>query len=129
VKAFVSIKYHADSRNRERIEGISAALEKSGFVTVCIVRDVERWGEVRYTPRELMSRTFAEIDSCDIVVVDLTEKGVGVGIEAGCAYARAKRIVTIAEQGADISTTLRGISDRVLVYERVGDLERLFAQV
>jgi nucleoside 2-deoxyribosyltransferase len=122
VKAFISIKYHPDNRNRERIEAISAALERRGWQTVCIARDVEEWGRVRFSPQELMQRTFDEIDASRIIVIDLTEKGVGVGIEAGYARARGLPIVAIAQTGADISATLRGISRRVLFYDQASAL-------
>jgi hypothetical protein len=76
MRAFLSIKYHPDNKNRERIEGISSVLEQCGWETVCIVRDVEKWGQVKFTPWELMQRTFDEIDKSCMIVTDLTEKGV-----------------------------------------------------
>jgi 2'-deoxynucleoside 5'-phosphate N-hydrolase len=122
VKAFLSIKYHADHRNRARIEAIAAALQARGFETACIARDVERWGQLKFDARELMTRTFAAIEACDLMVVDLTEKGVGVGIETGYAHAKKIPVVTIAQAGADISNTLRGISRTVFLYDRADDL-------
>jgi nucleoside 2-deoxyribosyltransferase len=116
MKAFISIKYHPDNRNRDHIEQIASALEANGFQTVCVVRDVEQWGHIHLSTQELMARTFDEIDSSDVVVIDLTEKGVGLGIEAGYAYARGVPVVTIARKGSDISATLRGISRQVFWY-------------
>jgi nucleoside 2-deoxyribosyltransferase len=129
VKVFLSIKYHADHCNRARIEAIAAALEVHGFETTCIARDVEWWGQLKFDARELMTRTFTAIDACDLVVVDLTEKGVGVGIEAG--YARAKNIpvATIAQTGADISETLRGISRAVFLYDGIDNLTRVVEEL
>ena len=127
MKAYLAIKYHPDNANRPRIEGIAAALETCGFETVCIARDVERWGQVQLDPAELMDRSFAEIDGCDVVVVDLSEKGVGVGIEAGYAYARRIPILTIAAQGADVPTTLRGISREIFQYREFGELVEFFS--
>jgi nucleoside 2-deoxyribosyltransferase len=136
MKAYLAIKYHPDNANRPRIEGISAALEMCGFQTVCIVRDVERWGQVQLDPAELMSRSFAELDGCDVVVVDISEKGVGVGIEAGYAYARRIPILTIVAhrcgalwEGADVPATLRGISREVFQYRQLGELVEFFKQV
>lgn len=124
MKAYLAIKYHPDNQNRDLIQNISAALAKHNFETACIARDVEQWGQVHFTPAELMQRSFAEIDSSDLVVVELTEKGVGVGIEAGYAYAKGIPIVTIAPRGADISTTLQGISQKLFLYEDFDDLTR-----
>ena len=128
MKACIAIKYHADQSNREHIEGISAVLGRQGFETACITRDLEKWGEVQFDPGTLMQRTFAEIDTSDVVIVDLTEKGVGVGIEAGYAYAKHIPIMTIARTGSDISETLRGISQKILLYDRYDDLAQLFTE-
>jgi nucleoside 2-deoxyribosyltransferase len=129
MKAYIAIKYHADNRNRECIEAIAAALEERDYQTVCIVRDVEDWGRAQLSPEALMVRSFEEIDSSDLVVVDLTEKGVGLGIEAGYAHARGIPVVTIARQGADISQTLQGISHQVLWYEGWDDLKRVVSEI
>ena len=126
MRAFLAIKYHPDNANRPRIEGIAAALATCGFETMCIARDVEQWGQVQLDPAELMDRTFAEMDKCDVVVVDLSEKGVGVGIEAGYAHARRIPILTIAGRGTDISTTLQGISRRMFWYSRFDELVDFF---
>lgn len=122
MKIFLSIKYHTDHANRERIEAIARAVDRCGFKTICIARDVEQWGKFHFDADELMRRTFAEIDASDLVVVDLTEKGVGVGIEAGYARAKGIPIVVIAQRGVDISATLRGIARAVIFYD---DLEKL----
>lgn len=126
MKAYLGIKFYEDHRNREVIEGIVAALEQSGFQTVCMVRDVEQWGQIRFEPQPLMQRTFEEIDASDIVVIDLTTKGVGLGIEAGYAYAKGIPIVTVAKKGSDISETLRGISQGIFLYEDPGELPVFF---
>ena len=47
----------------------------------------------------------------------------GLGIEAGYAYARGIPIISIAKRGTDISETLRGISKEICFYEQVEDLE------
>ena len=124
--AFLSIKFHEDMSNRPYVDGLSSAIEKAGWQTICIARDVEMWGGVQLPPAELMRQTFGEIDRSDLVVVELSEKGVGLGIEAGYAHARGKPIVTIAKEGSDISTTLRGISMDVVLFEDVSELSGCF---
>ena len=89
MKAYISIKYRAGNSNKECIDKISAALERNGFETVCIARDIEKWGEIELSPHELMQRAFAEIDSSNLLVVDLTEKGGGVGHRSGICIRQA----------------------------------------
>lgn len=125
MKIYLAIKYHPDQQNRAQIESILAEFEDSGHQTVCVARDVEHWGQISFSPRELMKRSFTEIESSDVVVVDLTEKGVGLGIEAGYARAKGIPVITIAPAGTDISTTLEGISRRVVFYREMSDLQQV----
>lgn len=128
MKAYIAIKYYPNNQNRPLIEQISNALEQNGFDTVCVVRDLENWGQLHFAPQDLMQRSFEEIDASDLVVIELTEKGVGLGIEAGYAWAKQIPIVTIAKKGADISTTLQGISQRVFWYDEFDDVAGFFTQ-
>jgi nucleoside 2-deoxyribosyltransferase len=124
MRVYLAIKFHEDYRNRERIATLSSALARAGCETFCVVRDLERWGEVRFSPNVLMQKSFAAIDASDVLLVDLTEKGVGLGIEAGYAFARGIPVVTIAEAGADISETLRGISQATFSYTTHDELTK-----
>lgn len=129
LKAYLAIKFHPSGANRARIERVCAALEAAGIESVCVIRDLEQWGAVHFEPGELMRRSFELLDGCDLLVVELTEKGVGIGIEAGYAHAKGIPVVTIAEVGADISETLRGISREVLNYQTSAELAELCARL
>tara|TARA_Y100000310_G_C20250323_1_gene608794 strand:- start:151 stop:552 length:402 start_codon:yes stop_codon:yes gene_type:complete len=129
MKAYIAIKFHPDARNKKLIEGISSSLEKAGFKTYCIIRDQENWGKIEFSSQELMTKTFKEIDSSDILVIDLSEKGVGLGIEAGYAYSKRIPIITIAKKGSDISSTLKGISKKVLSYDNPEELTNIFSEL
>jgi 2'-deoxynucleoside 5'-phosphate N-hydrolase len=86
---------------------------------------------VQLEPEDLMRRTLQAIDVSDVVLLEFSEKGVGLGIEAGYAYAKGEPVVVVAKQGADISTTLRGISQKILFYssrEELADLVKLIAE-
>ena len=127
--AYLAIQYHEDHGNRERIEGISAMCEQCGMTTCCIARDVEQWGAFACEPSARMERSFQEIDASDIVLVDLTEKGVGIGIEAGYAFAKHTPIITIAQADSSISTTLKGISQHIFVYSQYVDMAEFLATI
>jgi 2'-deoxynucleoside 5'-phosphate N-hydrolase len=128
MRVYLALKYHEDCSNRERIAALSSALARVGCEPFCVARDLECWGAVRFSPAVLMQKSFSAIDASAVLLVELTEKGVGVGIEAGYAFARGIPVVAIAEAGADISTTLRGISRAVFQYSDVAELESFFAR-
>jgi nucleoside 2-deoxyribosyltransferase len=125
MKIYFAIKYHSDHQNRPKIEYVSNVLENLGCRVTCITRDIENWGQESFCPEVLMKMTFEIIDSSDLVLIDLTEKGVGLGIEAGYAFSKSKPIITISEK-QEISTTLNGISNRCLVYENESELFEFF---
>jgi nucleoside 2-deoxyribosyltransferase len=110
MKAYLAIKFKEDFSNKETIENISNVFEKAGIESVAMALDGES------SPKELMEKTFKEIDSCDLMIIEFSEKGVGLGIEAGYAFARQKPIFVIAKEGSDISSTLKGISKQVIFY-------------
>jgi nucleoside 2-deoxyribosyltransferase len=122
MQALIAIKYYEDGRKRELIEAISAALESNGIKTVNILRDYEEWGTKHFTPQELMALTFQEINKSDFLLIELSEKGVGLGIEAGYAYAKGVPIVIIAKAESDISSTLQGVAAKIIFYNNASGL-------
>lgn len=122
MKAYLAIKFKEDFSNRKEVDNISDVLKKSGIETIVMVRDFERWGENKFTPEELMKKTFEQIDSSDMLIIEFSEKGVGLGIEAGYAYAKQKPIFVIAKDGSDISSTLEGVAREVIFYNNLNDL-------
>jgi crotonobetainyl-CoA:carnitine CoA-transferase CaiB-like acyl-CoA transferase len=126
-RVYLAIKYHADNSNRSLIETISSAFESRGCQVVNVARDLKHWGEVQFDPTELMRKGFDLIRMSEFLLLEFSEKGVGLGIEAGFAHAIGKRIVVIAKTGSDISNTLAGISSEIHFYDSETDLERIAA--
>lgn len=118
MKAYLAIKFKTDFSNKKEVEDITSALDKDGIKTVSMVQ----YGNDVFTPQELMQKTFQEIDSSDILIIEFSEKGVGLGIEAGYAYTKQKPIFVIAKEGSDISSTLKGIAREVIFYNKPEDL-------
>ncbi len=129
MKAYLGITFHHDNRNRSTIDWIAQALGECGFETICVRRDIEQWGAITLSSQELMTTTFDAIRACQLVVIDVTEKGVGIGIEAGYAYAHSIPVFTIAQDGVAISPTLEGISSAVGFYQDPQSLHECFVQL
>lgn len=124
-RAYFAIKFRPDYRDREWINEISESLLSVGIETSVMVRDHEMWGENRLSPHELMQRTFEEINVADFIIIEFSEKGVGLGIEAGYAFAVCKPIIVVAKYGSEISTTLQGIAQHVIFYVDTCSIGRL----
>ena len=122
---YLAHKYHPDQQNRPLLEALSAVLAAAGHHTHCVVRDVEQWGAIALPPTELMSVAFNLIDASEVLLVEFSEKGVGIGIEVGYASAKGIPIWVIAPHGADISDSLRGVAEQVLFYGEVAEVGEL----
>jgi nucleoside 2-deoxyribosyltransferase len=122
MKIFFVIKFHEDLSNKKEIEEICESLRLAGAEIIVTARDYEKWGGVVLNSAELMRLAFKTTDESDLLLVEFSEKGVGLGIEAGYAYAKGIPIVVIAKKGSDISKTMEGVAKEVIFYEKAEDV-------
>ncbi|MBA4320086.1 MAG: hypothetical protein C0412_16930 [Flavobacterium sp.] len=73
--------------------------------------------------KQMMSQAMNDIENCDILIAETSEKGIGIGIEVGFAKAKGKIVVYLRHQNAEHSTTVSGISDFQIVYSNNKDLK------
>lgn len=82
--------------------------------------------EYHFSPEEekgMMQQAMQDIDSCDMLLAEVSEKAIGIGIEAGYAKAKGKPVIYLRQRDAEHSTTLSGISDFSIFYRDTTDLQ------
>ncbi len=129
MKLFLSIKFYENAKNLEQIKSIVKTAKESGHEMVSICTDFEEDGKKKFDSRELMEITFREISKSDCVIIEFSEKGVGLGIEAGYAFSKNIPIFVIAKKGSDVSYTLQGISKKIFFYEETRELKEFFEKI
>lgn len=72
--------------------------------------------------KNLMKFALKKIDESDLVIAELSNKPIGVGLEAGYAKAKGKKIIYIHKTGSELSTTVNGVSDIKIEYENIPHL-------
>lgn len=72
---------------------------------------------------ELMQQAFADIDRCELLIAEVSEKGIGIGVEVGYAKAKGKPVIYVRNEKAEHSTTVAGASNHAIVYKNENDLE------
>ena len=127
MKAFLSIKFWGDDRNREDVEAVIDAIEKAGFRVFCFRRDAENWGKKEFTPEEMRRRTFEQIEQSDVLVASVAHWPIGVGVESGYAYAKGIPIICIYPEDATLANTVGGIARHVIKYKSYDDLRKQLA--
>ncbi len=126
-KAFLAIKYHPDHANRLLIERLCDVITWAGFDVSVIIRDVEAWGKKIFNPKDLMTHSFRLIGESQVVIVEASEKGVGIGIEVGYACAHHIPIIVIAKTDTEISVSLQGVANQIIFYDEPKQLSHLIS--
>lgn len=129
-KAFMSLKFYDGDVTQKKVDELTEALKNAEIENFVMVRDVEKYGEVHIESKNLMrDYAFPEMESSDMLIVEFSEKGVGLGVGAGYAFAKGIPIYIIAKTGSDISTTIGGLAEEIIFYDKPEDLTEKFIKI
>ncbi|MEM7368333.1 MAG: nucleoside 2-deoxyribosyltransferase [Bacteroidota bacterium] len=78
---------------------------------------------------EMMQTAFRDLDASDVLIVELSKKAIGVGVEVGYAVAKGIPIIYLKRQEASYSTTVGGSADYFLAYNGLTELEEKMTEV
>ncbi len=79
--------------------------------------------------KEMMQKALEDIDNSWCLFAETTDKGIGIGIEAGYAKAKGKPVIYLRHINAEHSTTLSGIADFAIIYSDLNDLKKQIQEV
>jgi hypothetical protein len=116
-----------ESRERAHAELLMSQLEQRGYQLFCPARDIEQWGDVGFTPAEIMTQTFAQVEKAAAVLVDLAH-GYGT-VTAGYAAAKHIPVVVATPEGQRIPRPLRGVADLEIYYSSIDMIANRLAKV
>ena len=130
-KAFMSLKFHDGAEDKKKIDDLTLAPEAAGIKNVVMARDVEKYGEAKLPEgaKLMPDYAFPAMKKCDMLIVEFSEKGVGLGIGAGYAYCLGLPIYVIAKTGSDISLTMSNLATEVIFYDDPSDLTKEFRRI
>ncbi len=114
--AFIGIKFPAPPR----IEMIKEAVIAAGLEVRCFATDWEK--EAMGTDKEMMEDAFSWIDESDLVIQEVTETSIGVGIEAGYVHLKEKPLIILYQRDAKVSGSIKGIADLEIEYDMASDI-------
>lgn len=72
--------------------------------------------------KEMMQCALQDIDESCCLLAETTDKGIGIGIEAGYAKAQGKPIIYLRQAEVSHSTTMSGLADYHVLYRDTKDL-------
>lgn len=122
MRFFIGIKYDKSGDNRAFIEELMRELMGKGHTVEALSTNSVEGPTSEESTAELMQNSFSRIDESDALIIEFSRKGVGLGIEAGYAYAIGKSVYVIASVDSTIPKTLRSIATEIVFYKTVDEL-------
>lgn len=126
MKAYISVSYKKRKSFDAEINAIVEVLNEADILSIVFV------DQYKFDPsqeKEMMKMAIEEIDSCDLLLAETSDKGIGIGIEVGYAKAKGKSVVYVRSESAEHSTTVSGISDFQVVYSNTDNLKQKLSEV
>jgi len=117
--AYISISFSRRQLLNAELQVIIDALHSCNMEAFVFV-DHYRFEKVQ--EQEMMRQAFADIDSCDLLIAEVSEKAIGIGVEVGYAKAKGKPVIYLRKSNAEHSTTVAGASDYQVVYKDLNEL-------
>lgn len=118
-RAYLAISIKNRKHLDPQVTAIQATLSAAG---ISLFIFVDQYHFTAEQEKEMMQQAFKEIDAADILIAELSEKAIGVGIEAGYALAKGKQLWYIRARTADHSTTVSGAAHQNFLYDDADDL-------
>jgi len=124
MRVYIAYKFTGADKTelKERLEKLSKLIEETlGWETFIFFRDAQNWGEIKMDIKEVTQKAMQEIEKCDAILVEASEKANGVYFEVGYAKALNKKIIIIHKKDKE-ANFLDSTADVVIEY---GDDEDL----
>jgi nucleoside 2-deoxyribosyltransferase len=118
IKIFISYSYKHRKKFLNFHQKLKKFLKKINIELYSFVFEFK----LKVDNKKMMKSALKKIDESDILITEASFKQIGIGIEAGYAKAKDKKIIYIKKKGSELSTTLDGISDIFIEYANFKDL-------
>ena len=118
--AFISISFEHKGEFKKEISAIKRILQAFSLKPICFVEDYQLKNP---SPKKLMADALEKIRKSSILIAEVSYKEIGIGVEVGYAKALDIPIIYLRKINTPISTTVKGVCNKVIVYKNIQQLE------
>jgi 2'-deoxynucleoside 5'-phosphate N-hydrolase len=126
MRAYISVSF---SKRKSIDKEITAIVDTLNAFKISSFVFVDSYKFDLTQERAMMQQAMVDIDNCDILIAETSDKGIGIGIEVGYAKAKGKTVIYLRQKDTEHSTTVSGISDFQIVYVDTVDLKKQLADI
>lgn len=124
MKAYISVSFSKRKLVDKEIAAIVDTLNELNISSFVFV-DNHQFSSTQ--EQQMMEQAMVDIDSCDLLIAETSDKGIGIGVEVGYAKAKSKTVIYVRQKDKEHSTTVSGISNFQIIYNDVHDLKMQLA--
>lgn len=118
--AYISVSYAKRKSIQNTLNAITATLKAFAIKPFIFV---DKYQFEPTEEKQMMMQAMSDIDNCDILIAETSDKAIGIGIEVGYAKAKNKIVIYLRQKETEHSTPVSGISDFQLIYDDPEDLQ------
>ncbi|MDM1449747.1 hypothetical protein [Myroides odoratimimus] len=118
---YISCSFSMQKELREVMNQLKYQIDTIGYRPFVFI---EHYKFEFHQEKEMMRQAMKDIDESCCLFAETTDKGIGLGIEAGYAKAQGKPVVYLRQADASHSTTMSGMADYHILYHNIEDLGR-----
>ena len=80
--------------------------------------------EIGGNSTEIFNRDYKQLNTCDLIIAEVSETSHGVGIEIGMSYCLNLKRILLLEKGKHVTKLAQGMPNTIIVeYEHLKDLK------
>jgi hypothetical protein len=113
MKCYFSIARNSRKYFEKEVDVVKGVLKSLGLESIVFV---DQYSFLGNQEKEMMQQAMSDIEACELFIAEVSEKAIGVGLEAGYAKGKGKTLIYLRHSEAEHSTTVSGISDYHLIY-------------
>jgi len=123
-KIFISGPFQTKEQ-QDTLEEIQKELREMGHEIFMEPKDIDNYGQMKVSPSIFWRAIIHEIETSDVLLVDLKEIDFRRALEIGIGKAKNKKIILLSPSGFQIEDWIKGIVDEILIYDSKEDLQNL----
>jgi 2'-deoxynucleoside 5'-phosphate N-hydrolase len=124
--AYIAISYSKRKFLQKELDAVADALKLFSIMPFVFVDNFS------FSPEQenkMMQQAFEELNKCDLLIAETSDKAIGIGIEVGYAKGKNKSVIYLRNKNAEHSTTVAGASDYKIIYSDADDLRTQLSEI
>ena len=117
MKTYITCPVSLSQKRLKLLPEIENVLQEVGYKTFVF--------KVGGSSKEIFARDLKQLESCDLIVAEVSEPSHGVGIELGLSYGLGLRRILLLENDKKLTKLAEGMPKTTIIsYKNVEDLKR-----